>query len=96
MSSGTVVRRAALRRCSGSCRNPRLHCQHVEGVELHLVIVLSAVKAIAEQHGLTVDDKGANPVPQSRLGDQREAVCPIVLLRVNSRTSLPSSWMITR
>ena len=59
--------------------------QHVEGVELHLVIVLAAVEPVevrsaihAKQHGFTVQDKGADADAMRCLNDQWVAIGPVV------------------
>ena len=78
--------------------------QHVEGVELDLVIVLARVQAVeigaavdAEQHRLAVDDErccfGFAARPRRSADSGSVQSWP---LRVNSRTRLPSRWTIRR
>ena len=57
--------------------------EDVEGVELHLGVMLAAVQAVeigpavdAGQHGLAIDHELAVAVAQRSLGDQREATAP--------------------
>src|SRR4029078_4242999 len=58
---------------------------HVEGVKLHLVIMLAAVQAVevrypvnAEKHRLAVDHKRAVSIPERGLNNQRIAIGPVV------------------
>ena len=57
----------------------------VESIELHLVIVSPAMKAVevrdpvdAEQDRLTIQDKGGRPDAKGRRGDQRIFIAPIM------------------
>lgn len=59
--------------------------EHVEGVELHFLVVPARVKAIeiryaiyAEQHGFTINHKRVQAISQGSLYNEREAVAPIV------------------
>jgi stress response protein YsnF len=59
--------------------------QDVEGIELHLVIMLSRVQAVeigdavdTEQHRLAVDDERRASVSQGGLDDQRVTIAPVV------------------
>lgn len=74
-----------------------LHGEDVEGVKLHLVIVLAAVQTIevgsavdAEQYGLTIDYKRADAISEGGLGDERNRSLQSLPLRVNIFTRLPS------
>jgi hypothetical protein len=58
--------------------------QDVEGVELHLVIVLPGVQPVEirnaidiQQHRLAIVDERGSPVPQRGFDDQRIAMGPI-------------------
>ena len=57
-----------------------VHGEHVEGAELHLVIVFAATQGIeigyavhAQDHGLTIDDELLLPVFQRGLDNPRKA-----------------------
>ena len=59
--------------------------QHVERIELHLIIVLAAVQAVeirspvdAQQQGLAVDHERAVAISKCGLGDQRKPAAPVV------------------
>ena len=59
--------------------------QNVEGVGLYLVVVPARMQAVeirspidAEQYGLAIEDERAVAVAQRSLGDQREAIAPVV------------------
>ena len=59
--------------------------KNVEGVELHLAVMLSRVQGIeigdavdAEHHGLTINDKMPVPILESRFDDPGVTVSPVV------------------
>src|SRR5438067_630024 len=69
--------------------------QHIEGVKLHLVIVLAAVQPIevrsavdAKQHGFTVEDKRADADAKRCLNDQRIAIRPVITIARKQANSL--------
>lgn len=76
--------------------------QHVEGVELYLVIVLTGMQVVevgdpvdAEQHRFTIQYERRRPDAQRRLGDQYRSLQSKPFL-VNSRTRLPSRCTTSR